>query len=419
MPKKRGGEPVRQEVFNLGAWLWSFWSAFGTVWLVLLGVEVGRLARGMRLMPRLTEVTADAPELPPVTVVLAARNEEPAVGMCVRSLLASDYPDLRVIAVDDRSSDRTAAILEEIAATDPRLQVVRVHALPPGWLGKNHALECGAKLAHSQWLLFTDADVRFAPSTIRKAVGLAEGSGLDHLAAVPVLLAPGVGLRLFIAGFSLILTMWLQPWNAVRTNHRAAVGLGAFNLVRQTAYSSVGGHAAFPLAVADDVVLGRLIKGAGFRQCMALGASRGQRLLELEWYPDLGSAVRGLEKNAFAMFNFQTVAVVLWAVLGAVITGVPLVAALLAPGWHRLPWLAVDLLMSASFGTAGRQMLGRFPWFLSLLFPIAQITLTWALLRSAWLTIWHGGVQWRDTFYPLRELRGGQRPSAVRLRPGA
>lgn len=410
---------MRQEVWNLGVWLWSFWSAFGTLWLLCLGVEVGRLARGMRLMPRLSDVRHDTGALPAVSVVLAARNEEHAVGMCVRSLLASDYPDLLVVAVDDRSTDQTGAILDAIAAEDGRLKVVHIHDLPPGWLGKNHALECGARLARGKWLLFTDADVRFAPATLRKAVLLAEESHLDHLAAVPALLAPGVGLRLFIAGFSLILTMWLQPWNAIRSDHRAYIGLGAFNLVRHSAYHSVGGHAALPLAVADDVMLGRLLKGAGFRQCMALGASEGQRLLELEWYPDLGSAVRGLEKNAFAMFNFRTVAVILWSLLGTVITGVPLLAALLAPGWHRLPWLAVDLLMSAAFGTAGRQMMGRFPWFLSLLFPVAQITLTWAVLRSAWLTLWRGGVHWRGTFYPLRELRSGQRPSAVRLRPGA
>ena len=409
---------MRQTVFNLGAWLWSFWSAFGTVWLVCLGVEVGRLARGMRLMPRLADVPADSSALPAVSVVVAARNEEQAVASCVRSLLASDYPSLEVVAVDDRSSDRTGVILDELAATDPRLRVLRLQELPPGWLGKNHALECGARLAHGEWLLFTDADVRFAPSTIRRAVTLAQRNKLDHVAAVPALLAPGMGLRLFIAGFSLILTMWLEPWNAIRSNHRAYVGLGAFNLVREGAYRSVGGHASLPLAVADDVTLGRLLKSAGFRQCMALSASSDQRLLELEWYPDLGSAVRGLEKNAFAMFDFRTLAVVIWSLAGAVITGLPLFALLVAPGWHRLPWLAVDLLVSASFGAAGRQMMGRFPWFLSLLFPVAQITLTWAVLRSAWLTIWRGGVHWRGTFYPLRELRGGQQPS-VRLRQGA
>ena len=407
---------------GLGGWLWSWWSAFGTLWLVLLTVEVGRLARGLSLLPRLADVSTErAPArapLPLVTVVLAARNEERAVEGCVRSILQSDYPALQIIAVDDRSEDLTGTILQSLAAQDPRLEVVRLQHLPRGWLGKNHALQRAAREAKGEWLLFTDADVRFAPSTIRRAVSLAQGGGLDHVTAAPALLAPDLGLRLFIAGFSLILTAWTQPWDAVRADRQAAVGVGAFNLVRREAYWAVGGHDAMPMAVADDMALGRLLKRAGFRQTMALAGFQGAPLLELEWYPDLGSAVRGLEKNAFAMFNFRTVAVVAWSLAGTLMTGLPLLALLLAPGWHRLPWLAVSVLVCAAFWTSGRQMLGRFPWFLGLLFPVAQFTLTWAVLRSAWMTLWHGGVRWRDTFYPLQELRRAQLPH-LRLRRGA
>jgi hypothetical protein len=403
----------------LARWLASWWAATGSLWLLGLLAPLLQARRGLRRLPRLEDVPpedfADDARLPRLSVVVAARNEEASLEAALTSLLEADYPDLEVIAVDDRSTDATGAILDRLALRYPRLRVVHVRSLPPGWLGKNHALALGADLATGSWLLFTDADVSFSPTVLRRAVAFALRHGFDHVTAAPALLARGLWLRLFVAEFSLAISIWQQPWHAPRPDHRAAVGVGAFNLVRAAAYRATGGYRSLPLAVSDDLALGRVLKGAGFRQSLVVAggldaatARDARPFLQLQWYPTLRAAVRGLEKNAFAMFDFRAPRVVFWSVAGTLMAVGPLVAAFLAPGWHRLPWLLSLLLACLSFGTAGREILGRFPWPLSLFFPVAQVLLAWTVLRSAWVTLWRGGVSWRDTFYPLEQLRGAQ-----------
>jgi len=291
---------------------------------------------------------------------------------------------------------------------------LHVRQLPPRWIGKNYALALGAERASGSWLLFTDADIRFAPHTVRSALAYALRNDLDHITATPAVLTRGLWLRVFLAQFSLTLSIWQRPWNAARPGSRASVGFGAFNLVRRQAYEAIGGHRSFPLAVADDIVLGRKLKWAGFRQMLVLAGEgeAGAPFLEMEWYPDLKAAIRGFEKNAFALFNFRPVPVVFWSLVATAAVVGPFVALLLAPGWHRLPWLIASVVAGASLGFVGREFLGYFPWPMALLYPLAQCLLTWTLLRSAWVTLNNGGVRWRDTFYPLHELRGEQLPDA-------
>ena len=397
-------------------WLSWLWTLGGLAWLAGAGGTVGRATAAFARLPRLSDARLDAGAAetgPSVSVVVAARNEAATLPPAIGSLLASDHRQLEVVAVDDRSSDRTADILDELARGEPRLRVLHVGVLPQGWLGKNHALQRGAEAAGGQWLLFTDADVRFAPEVVRRAVVFAQRAGLDHVTAVPALIAPGPGLRVYMVWMLLVFAVWRRPWQASRPDRRASAGMGAFNLVRREAYWGVGGHAAIPLALADDVALGCRLKAGGYRQTLVVAAYGGQApLLEIQWYPDLRGAVRGFEKNAFAMFRFQPWAVAGWALTGTGLTVAPLVALVLAPGWARLPWAAGYVLTTGSVAYAGRVITGSFPWLYGLLFPAAQAALGWTVVRSAWIALWRGGVRWRDTFYPLRDLRAADRGPA-------
>ena len=127
-----------------------------------------RLFRGSRRLPRLPDVSAEAPRggWPSVSVIVPSRNEERAVEAATRALLAQDYPSLEVVAIDDRSTDATGRLLDALAAQDERLVVRHVTALPEGWLGKNYAMARGAEGARGEWLLFTDGDVLFAPDVL-------------------------------------------------------------------------------------------------------------------------------------------------------------------------------------------------------------------------------------------------------------
>jgi cellulose synthase/poly-beta-1,6-N-acetylglucosamine synthase-like glycosyltransferase len=149
--------------------------------------------RGARRVPMLREAAQKPIDgYPSVSVVVAARDEEAGVGEALASLLDQDYPGgLEVVAVNDRSTDNTGGIIADLAARRPeRLRPLEVEALPEGWLGKNHALYRGATEARGEWLLFTDADVRFSPDCLELAMRYAETEHLDHLTLAPELLSP-------------------------------------------------------------------------------------------------------------------------------------------------------------------------------------------------------------------------------------
>ena len=158
--------------------------------LLCCGVAVDVL-RGFRRLTRLEHVAPGTGDLPRVSIIFGARDEPEAIAAAVRSHVAQDYPDFEVIAADDRSSDRTPQLLAQLARETAHLHVLRVEALPPGWLGKCHALQQGAEAASGDWLLFTDADVVLEPSVLRWAMGLALHAGLDHLTIAPYARMPG------------------------------------------------------------------------------------------------------------------------------------------------------------------------------------------------------------------------------------
>ncbi|MFO0949483.1 MAG: glycosyltransferase family 2 protein, partial [Planctomycetota bacterium] len=143
----------------------------------LLVVWLGN--RQMRTLP--STVSERAVPWPSVSIVIAARDEEAEIERALQSVLHLDYPSLEVIVVNDRSSDGTGAILRRLQGRYPQLKVLDINELPSSWLGKNHALQQGARLAVGELLLFTDADIVFAPVTLKKAIQAMESSQLDHL----------------------------------------------------------------------------------------------------------------------------------------------------------------------------------------------------------------------------------------------
>ncbi|MDR7414947.1 MAG: glycosyltransferase family 2 protein [Armatimonadota bacterium] len=338
--------------------------------------------------------------LPPLRVVVPARNEEARVARTIRSLLAQRYPDLRVVAVDDRSTDRTAQILERLRPEDPRLEVVPITGLPPGWLGKPHALHAGVQGATEAWVLFTDGDVVFGPDVLARAVGAAEREGLDHLAVFPHLELRGIGERAVVAVFGLLFGVRQELGGVADPRSRGHVGIGAFNLVRRTALEAIGGVERLRLSVVDDVELGRLIKAAGLRQGFLF--SRGS--VRVRWQEGVWGFVEGLEKNAFAAAHFRAGRALLLA-LGLVAAHSMAPLAIFSPrSLARACAAWVWACLAVAYATL-RGLVGG-PWWLVFLHPVASLALPLALLRSAWRALRRGGIEWRGTFYPLAWFRG-------------
>jgi len=151
-------------------------------WTLLILSTLRNLPRVPNLLHRRYLRPLEPSPLPLISVIVPARNEEASIEATVRALLATASVPVHVIAINDRSSDSTGAVMDRIAAEAPsRLTVIHITNLPPGWLGKPHAMALAARQATTPWLLFTDADVLFAPDTLLRALNLAQDENADHL----------------------------------------------------------------------------------------------------------------------------------------------------------------------------------------------------------------------------------------------
>ena len=368
--------------------------------LLLSGAETwigGRSIRFLRDIPPFR-----GPAMPHVSVVIAARNEERNIEQALRSVLRQGYPELEVIVVDDRSTDRTGVILDRLSEQNPRLRILHLRELPPGWLGKNHALERGAEGATGEILLFTDADVVMEPTTLARAVAFLEGERIDHLAAAPELWMPGTLLNVFGGTFSVFFAQYARPWKARDPASPYHIGVGAFNLIRASVYRAIGGHRPIAMRPDDDMKLGKLVKKHGFRQDVVFG--RG--MIGVEWYASLGEVVRGLEKNSFAGIGYSVLKLVASTVALLLVNVWPFLAVWVTEGWTRMLNLGIVALLVLFYAASTRGS-GAKPWG-GIGVPFATLFIVFIMWRSALLALLNRGIRWRDTHYPLEELRANR-----------
>jgi cellulose synthase/poly-beta-1,6-N-acetylglucosamine synthase-like glycosyltransferase len=365
-------------------------------------VQFVEIAIGVSSIPSLE----DAPplkdsECPQVSILVAGRDEADKLPGALETFLALDYPRYEVIAVDDRSEDSTGAILQAAAQKDARLKAVRVASLPDGWLGKPHALQQAYEHSSGEWLVFTDADVHFRPDLLRRAVALANQKEWDHmtLLGAPKVFTPGE--KIVMTFFGLAFMIGTRPWRANDRKSAGYNGVGAFQLVRRTAYEKMGTHRRLAMEVIDDMKLGKLAKEAGLRS----GVARGGNAVSVHWHAGLRNTIRGTTKNFFAASGFK-----LWLtsvqIFGLLLMCVLPAAALpFVHGWARaFAAVAAGLPLIVSAGVTIEFKISP-PYALT--YPIGALIFAWMLARSTIVTLWQGGIVWRGTFYPLKELKRG------------
>ncbi len=378
-----------------------FWFAIVVLGLTVL-ITFEALVGNARI-GRLVDAPPGAPgSAPRLSVVVAARDEERNIATALQTLLAQDYPDFEVVVVDDRSTDQTGPILDRMAASDSRLRVIHITDLPPGWLGKNHALHVGAATATGQWILFTDADVHMHPSSFSRAIRFCGERGIDHLAIAPTLVLPGLLLEGFGVFFLWSFLLFAKPWKARDPKSWFHVGVGAFNLVRRSAYQAVDGHRSIRLRPDDDLKLGKILKRAGFRQ----DALSGTGLLSVEWYHSLGEMIPAFEKNMFAGVEYSVALSLAGGLLQLVAGVVPIVALGFTTGMTQLLFAAQVGLSLVVFAALARSIKSR-P-VVALIYPVVVLLFVYILWRTMVVNLVSGGIQWRGTFYPLRELKANR-----------
>jgi glycosyltransferase involved in cell wall biosynthesis len=378
-----------------------------TGWLIA-AAWLGKLVEasvGLPKVPNLVGTEYDVAPMgaPRVVVIVPARNEKENVGACLRSLIGQDYEGLRVIAVDDRSTDGTGAILREVAERHrKRVEVIRVEELPAAWLGKPHAMALAAERATAEdapdYLLFTDADILFRVDAVRRAVAYAEASRADHFVLLPTTIAKTWGEAMLLS-YIQVMSLWaVRPWQVANPKaKRDAVGVGAFNLIRTEAYQQLGGFAARPMEIIEDLTLGRRVKEAGLRQRVAIGPG----MVSVHWAAGAWGIVHGLTKNMFAVFGFRPERLLAGAIGTVLFCVVPL--GMLAVRGMRLPGMIVFASAFGLYDLSSRASRIS-PWYAALE-PLAASLVVYSMLRSMCLTVWRGGVMWRGTFYSLAALR--------------
>jgi len=337
---------------------------------------------------------------PRIAVVVPARNEAGKLEQCLRSLLGQDYPEIKICAVDDRSSDSTGKIMDELQRdSSDQLDVLHIRELPAGWLGKTHAMWRGAAATASEWILFSDGDIVFRADTIRRALTYAELTGCDHLVIFPTMIMKSFGERTMLGFFGLASSLWLRAWKVRDPRARDFIGIGAFNLIRRRTYDSLGTYQALRMEVIDDLKLGEAVKELGFIQ----GCVRGPGLVQLRWAEGAFGVVRNMQKNLFSLLHFSWVLTV-GAAIGTLLYHIgPWVGLLLAPGATRIGFALAAFSILLLYQRLARQF--ELPALYVMTQPLASLMFVYALLNSAASSIVHGGVVWRGTTYRLNEIR--------------
>jgi glycosyltransferase involved in cell wall biosynthesis len=361
-----------------------------------------RAAYGATKLPWVADFApAQDAACPRISLIFAARDEEEKLPAALATLAELDYPHLEIIAVNDRSLDATSRILDDFATAHPSFRAVHVSELPRGWLGKTHALQKAYEASAGEWLLFTDADVRFKPDVLRRAVTLAEQHTLDHLTLVCNVEMHGFWEKTLITFFGLAFHLSTDAYSVSNPNSRAYVGVGAFQLVRRSTYEAIGTHRRLAMEVVDDMKLGKLVKQSGFRSCVGIA----QELITVRWHAGARNVIRGVTKNFFAAFGYNLAFAVAALAAMFLLNVIPFFAVFIAHGWIRIfsaIAVAVALCMHGSMDVVNRVS----PLY-ALTHPIGAVLFCYMIVRSVAVTLWQGGVTWRGTFYPLRELKRG------------
>jgi glycosyltransferase involved in cell wall biosynthesis len=382
--------------------LHKFWILYFAA-VAALSVAAGlRAFVGLRAIPWLANARPlSEGALPMISVIFAARDEAEKLPAALASLLVLKYSRYEVIAVNDRSSDATSNILNQFAQTSKLLRVIDVRELPAGWLGKTHALDAGFKASSGEWLVFTDADVLFAPDVLNRAIALAGEREWDHLTLLSGVDMRGVWEIAAISYFMLVFMFGNSVWNASNPRSPSYVGVGAFQLVRRAAYEAAGGHRRLALEVIDDMKLGKIIKMGGFRSGVAVGIDE----VSVRWHAGLGNVIRGVTKNLFAAVHFNIFLAVAAALGQIILCVVPWFGVIFATGWARV-FAAIALAALLTIQGGALRAARKSPMY-AITQPIGAMFFSWMIVRSAIVTLWHGGVTWRGTFYSLAELRKG------------
>jgi len=378
-------------------------SLAAAIWWILVPLFAVLHDQGLRVLS--AQPCIEPAHWPRISVLVPAHNEEHALAEAVQSLLGINYPELEIILIDDRSTDHTGEVMDRLAERDSRVRKLQIKELPDGWLGKVHALHRGIEISHGEWLLFTDADIHFAPQVLKRAVAYCLQHKRGLLALFPGSRNTGLVNATAQAAFGVMLLAMLDFERVSNPDNQMAMGVGAFNLVERSFIDAQNGLEWLRMEVADDAGLALMMK----RQGAGIEVMSGQDLVEVDWYPTVAAMLDGVMQRfimgagyRLGVYGLQC-ALVLFCLVAPL--GLALALSKLTPwAWLCLTVYAIPSLLLAA-GIRNLVIPRGLLWAL----PLGFVMIAYGMLRSLITCARHGGLYWRGTLYPLRELRTLQR----------
>lgn len=327
-----------------------------------------------------------------VVAVVPARNEAEDIRACIESLLAQDYPNLRIVALNDHSADGTGEILSELDRIHDTLTVIHDPPLRKGWLGKHSAMQTAFEAIDADIVLLTDADVTFAPDCVSVAVAELESYSLDLLSVYPTFVfktfCETMLLPNYVGGAALLLSPSIED---PKSKHAMAVG--AFILVRMARLRDVEGFTAIKQAILDDVGLALLFKKRGFK----IGVRSAPDLMRVRFFKSNRHAFFGVTKHLLGLVQNALWLAPILAILPALMYGTLLFAvgygivqqqyatAIVASGALAIHYIALLMTRPAN----------EFNPITALAFPFMAIQFAASCLRAMYLLVAKGAFSWR------------------------
>lgn len=388
----------------MGEVLSYIWIGLGVAVLGVWAARMVLIGPAIRRRVVLCESNGASPphSYPKVSVLVAARDEQENIETCVRTLLQQDYPQLEVVVADDRSRDRTPAILARLAAEFPkRLRVVTVRELEPGWFGKCHAMRAAVRASDetSTWLLMTDADCRFeSPRAVRRGVEEALRTESDFLTIIPQLDAPTWWEKLIQPICALVLIYWFQPDRVNDPRHPTAYANGAYMLLSRRGYETIGGHERVRDQLNEDIQLARFAKESGLR----LRVVENDGLYRTRMYATFRQAWRGWSRIFCGALHSPVKAglAVLLVFVVALLPAVATMGAAIGAAAISTPvivWAAAFFVEQLVVWRLYSMMRVGRAW--SLLYPVAAMVMVGILISAFLKTLGATTTTWRSTTY--------------------
>jgi chlorobactene glucosyltransferase len=268
-----------------------------------LTVFMVNLILNLRSLHKLGDEKEELPEpLPLISILIPSRNEESDIVSCLESLRRQDYPNYEILVLDDNSNDNTAAVVEEIAAADPRVKLLRGEPLPQGWAGKPFACHQLASQARGSWLLFTDADTIHAPAMLRSALAYAHNNRLSLLSGFPLQHTVSFSQRVVVPVMYFIILSWFPLWWLQGSRKpKPGLAIGQFLFLSAQDYREIGGHEAVKSRILEDVWLGFEIARHGKRQATV----DLSRVVACRMYEGLGDLWEGFTKWTYSVSSLS------------------------------------------------------------------------------------------------------------------